>query len=101
MIADAILPTLAVESNFGTKNDDLIIPKVEITQKMRVDGEVNRARCMPQNSIIIGAKTSGCEVFVFDYTKQAAKEERCERDTDLRLRGHDNEEYGLSWSLIK
>ena len=74
---------------------------MEITQKMRVDGEVNRARCMPQNPSIIGAKTSGCEVFVFDYTKQAAKEQGGECDADLRLRGHDKEGYGLSWSPLK
>ncbi|KAE8703158.1 WD-40 repeat-containing protein MSI1 [Hibiscus syriacus] len=101
MIADAILPTLASESNIASKNDDPIIPKVEITQKMRVDGEVNRARCMPQNPVIIGAKTSGCEVFVFDYAKQAAKEQEGECVADLRLRGHDKEGYGLSWSPFK
>lgn len=69
---------------------------------MRVDGEVNRARCMPQNPVIIGAKTSGSEVFVFDYAKQAAaKEQEGDCVADLRLRGHEKEGYGLSWSPFK
>ncbi|MBA0675639.1 hypothetical protein Goshw_029346 [Gossypium schwendimanii] len=102
MIADAVLPTLASESNIAAKNDDPVIPKVEITQKMRVDGEVNRARCMPQNPVIIGAKTSGSDVFVFDYAKQAAaKEQEGDCVADLRLRGHEKEGYGLSWSPFK
>ncbi|GAV82603.1 WD40 domain-containing protein/CAF1C_H4-bd domain-containing protein [Cephalotus follicularis] len=101
MIADVVLPTQQSETNFRGQNENPIIPKVEIKQKIHVDGEVNRARCMPQNPAIIGAKTSGCEVLVFDYIKQAAKQEGCDCDPDLRLRGHDNEGYGLSWSPFK
>ena len=74
---------------------------MEITQKIRVDGEVNRARCMPQNPAIVGAKTSGCEVYVFDSTKQAERKQRDGCDPDLRLTGHDKEGYGLSWSPFK
>lgn len=77
-----------------------LIGQVEISQKIRVDGEVNRARCMPQNPTLVGTKTSSCEVYVFDYVKQAAKQQDgC--DPDLRLRGHDKEGYGLSWSPFK
>lgn len=56
---------------------------------------------MPQNPALIGAKTSGCEVLVFDYVKQATKQPGGECDPDLRLRGHDKEGYGLSWSPFK
>lgn len=74
---------------------------MEITQKIRVDGEVNRARCMIQKPNIVGAKTSGTEVYVFDCTKQGLKSQDGDCDPDLRLRGHDKEGYGLSWSPFK
>lgn len=75
--------------------------QVQITQKIHVDGEVNRARCMPQNPAIIAAKTSGCEAYVFDSSKQAEKQQQDSCDPDFRLRGHDKEGYGLSWSPFK
>lgn len=74
---------------------------MEISQKIRVDGEVNRARCMPQNPAIVGAKTSSCEVYVFDSAKQAETQQGGGCDPDFRLRGHDKEGYGLSWSPFK
>ncbi|KAJ0009991.1 hypothetical protein Pint_34303 [Pistacia integerrima] len=100
MIADAVLPTKESESNIDGKTENPVIPKVEISQKIRVDGEVNRARCMPQNPNLVGAKTSSCEVYLFDCNKQAEKkQDGCE--PDLKLRGHDKEGYGLSWSPFK
>jgi histone-binding protein RBBP4 len=78
-----------------------VIPKVEIIQKIHVDGEVNRARCMFQNPSVVAAKTSGREVYVFDCSKHSMKEEEGSCDPDLRLRGHDKEGYGLSWSQSK
>ncbi|XP_011046680.1 PREDICTED: WD-40 repeat-containing protein MSI2-like [Populus euphratica] len=103
MVADAVLPTSVSDAKIDTScsSADSVIPKVEITQKIRVDGEVNRARCMPQNPAIVGAKTSGCEVYVFDSTKQAERKQRDGCDPDLRLIGHDKEGYGLSWSPFK
>lgn len=83
---------------FGTL---FLLLQVEIRQKIRVDGEVNRARCMPQRPTLVGAKTSGCEVFLFDYTKHASKHQTSDCDPDLRLLGHDKEGYGLSWSPFK
>ena len=79
----------------------LLLLQVEIRQKIRVDGEVNRARCMPQRTTLVGAKTSGCEVFLFDYTKHASTPQTSDCDPDLRLLGHDKEGYGLSWSPFK
>ncbi|KAM5550082.1 hypothetical protein ABKV19_001162 [Rosa sericea] len=99
MVADALLP--ASQPNVDAVSDEPTLPKVEITQKIRVDGEVNRARCMLQKPNIVGAKTSGSEVYVFDCTKQGLKSQDGECDPDLRLRGHDKEGYGLSWSPFK
>ena len=56
---------------------------------------------MQQKPNMVGAKTSGSEVYVFDCTKQGLKSQDGECDPDLRLRGHDKEGYGLSWSPFK
>lgn len=73
--------------------------KVQVVQQIHHDGEVNRARYMPQNPYLIATKTVSAEVFVFDYTKHPSKpspDNGCR--PDLRLRGHKTEGYGLSWS---
>ncbi|KAF8683049.1 hypothetical protein HU200_045033 [Digitaria exilis] len=77
-------------------------PKVQIVQQINHDGEVNRARYMPQNSFIIATKTVSAEVYVFDYSKHPSKpplDGAC--NPDLRLKGHNSEGYGLSWSIFK
>ncbi|KAI5080590.1 hypothetical protein GOP47_0003773 [Adiantum capillus-veneris] len=76
--------------------------KVQITQQINHEGEVNRARYMPQNPFIIATKTISAEVYVFDYSKHPSKppqERRC--NPDLRLQGHKTEGYGLTWSSLK
>eukprot|EP00128_Syssomonas_multiformis_P009053 Colp12_sorted_trinity150504_noHs@11388 len=75
--------------------------KIEIVQEIRHEGEVNRARYMPQNPCVIATKTPSCDVLVFDYTKHPSKPdpnvEGCQ--PELRLKGHTKEEgYGLSWN---
>jgi histone-binding protein RBBP4 len=74
---------------------------VQIVQQINHDGEVNRARYMPQNSFIIATKTVSAEVYVFDYSKHPSKpplDGAC--NPDLRLKGHNSEGYGLSWSIF-
>jgi histone-binding protein RBBP4 len=73
--------------------------KIEIEIKINHEGEVNRARCMPQNPCVIATKTPTSDVLVFDYTKHPSKPDPngvCM--PDLRLRGHQKEGYGLSWN---
>lgn len=75
---------------------------MQITQQINHEGEVNRARYMPQNTFIIATKTVSAEVYVFDYSKHPSKppqERRC--NPDLRLQGHKTEGYGLTWSSLK
>ncbi|KAK6031047.1 WD domain, G-beta repeat protein [Ostertagia ostertagi] len=78
-----------------------ITGKVETEIKINHDGEVNRARYMPQNPVIIATKSPKAEVFVFDYTKHSSvpKDNQCK--PQLRLRGHTKEGYGLSWNPNK
>lgn len=95
MVANAHLPHNNCPST--------IPPKVEIVKKFPVDGEVNRAQCMPQKPNLVAAKTSGLEVYVFDVSKEAKSGEAgaAACDPDLRLRGHEKEGYGLSWNTLK
>jgi len=73
--------------------------KIEVETKINHEGEVNRARFMPQNPCVIATKTPTCEVLVFDTNKQPKVPDpsgKCR--PDLRLRGHKKEGYGLSWN---
>uniref|UniRef100_T1JFL0 Histone-binding protein RBBP4-like N-terminal domain-containing protein n=1 Tax=Strigamia maritima TaxID=126957 RepID=T1JFL0_STRMM len=73
--------------------------KIEIEIKINHEGEVNRARFMPQNPCVIATKTPSSDVLVFDYTKHPSKPDPSgECQPDLRLRGHQKEGYGLSWN---
>ena len=58
---------------------------MEVMQKILVDGEVNRARCMPQNPVVVGAKTSGGDVYVFDCSKLLEKQQGGDCEPDLTL----------------
>lgn len=76
--------------------------KVHIIQQMNHDGEVNRARYMPQNPFLLATKTVSAQVYVFDYSKHPSKPDaggKC--SPDLRLLGHKTEGYGLAWSPFK
>lgn len=73
--------------------------RVNVIQQMNHDGEVNRARYMPQNPFLIATKTVSADVLVFDYSKHPSKPQAdgvCR--PDLILKGHRGEGYGLSWS---
>merc|ERR1711934_663830 len=75
--------------------------RIEITLKINHDGEVNRARFMPQHSTLIVTKTISPEVFIFDYSKHPSHppaDGKC--NPQLRLRGHTKEGYGLAWSPL-
>ncbi|KAH6787958.1 Transducin family protein / WD-40 repeat family protein [Perilla frutescens var. hirtella] len=101
MVANAYLPR-DPSSAIVVDPENSIVPRVDIVQKIQVDGEVNRSRCMLQNPALIAAKTNIPEVYVFDSMKQledANGSSSC--NPDLRLRGHDKEGYGLSWSSFK
>ncbi|XP_024541971.1 WD-40 repeat-containing protein MSI1 [Selaginella moellendorffii] len=110
MIAEVQLPLEDTESDARVYDDERgemggfgsATGKVQVIQQINHDGEVNRARYMPQNPFVIATKTVSAEVFVFDYSKHPSKppqEGVC--NPDIRLRGHKTEGYGLSWSPFK
>ncbi|DBA97075.1 TPA: Chromatin assembly complex, subunit 3 [Trebouxia sp. C0004] len=72
--------------------------KIHVIQQINHEGEVNRARYMPQNSFMIATKTISAEVYVFDYSKHPSKPQDTNCTPDLRLIGHKTEGYGLAWS---
>eukprot|EP00761_Pharyngomonas_kirbyi_P013919 gb/GECH01013949.1/.p1 GENE.gb/GECH01013949.1/~~gb/GECH01013949.1/.p1 ORF type:complete len:547 (+),score=121.73 gb/GECH01013949.1/:1-1641(+) len=72
--------------------------KVEIVQKICHEGEVNRARYMPQNQSIIATHAASPDVLIFDYKKHPNTPEDNECKPQLRLTGHKKEGYGLSWN---
>jgi histone-binding protein RBBP4 len=73
--------------------------KIEIEIRINHEGEVNRARYMPQNQCIIATKTPSSDVLIFDYTKHPSKPDPSGECTpELRLKGHTKEGYGLSWN---
>ena len=69
--------------------------KVKILTRIVHDGEVNKARYMPQNPNMIATKSPSSNVYVFDTTKHTGIEE--EFKPDLTLTGHTKEGYGLCW----
>ena len=46
--------------------------KIEVTQKINHDGEVHRARYMPQNPYLIATKSPSADVYVFDWSKHSS-----------------------------
>eukprot|EP00191_Tetraselmis_sp_GSL018_P008148 CAMPEP_0177608482 /NCGR_PEP_ID=MMETSP0419_2-20121207/18497_1 /TAXON_ID=582737 /ORGANISM="Tetraselmis sp., Strain GSL018" /LENGTH=443 /DNA_ID=CAMNT_0019103179 /DNA_START=225 /DNA_END=1553 /DNA_ORIENTATION=- len=107
MLAEVQLPLEDTELDARQYDDDRgevggfgsATGKLAVVQQINHDGEVNRARYMPQNPSIIATKTISAEVYVFDYTKHPSKPKPdgvcC---PDLRLLGHNTEGYGLAWS---
>ncbi|KAK9805231.1 hypothetical protein WJX72_007327 [[Myrmecia] bisecta] len=76
--------------------------KVQVIQQINHDGEVNRARHMPQNPFWIATKTVSAEVYCFDYSRHPSKPNQDGRCTpDIRLTGHKTEGYGLAWSPLR
>jgi len=76
--------------------------RLQIIQKINHEGEVNRARYMPQNPDLIASKAIKGSVFIFDRTKHPSEPERdgvCR--PDIELVGQEKEGFGLDWSPIK
>ena len=63
----------------------------DIEHEIPHQGEVNRARYMPQQCNVIATKNINGEVHIYDYNKHSTKPE-------LKLLGHEKEGYGLSWN---
>jgi len=107
MIAEAKLPNEDAEVDARKYDDERneaggfggVNAKIEITQKINHEGEVNRARYMPQNPYLIATKSISSEVYVFDWSKHPSKPKADGTfEPDLVLKGHAKEGYGLAWN---
>jgi len=107
MIAEARLPLEDTEIDARKYDDERgeaggfagVSAKIEITQKINHEGEVNRARYMPQNPYLIATKSPSSDVYVFDWSKHSSKPASDGSfNPDLVLKGHLKEGYGLAWS---
>ena len=75
--------------------------KIEVTQKTNHDGQINRARFMPQNPFIIATNTNNSDLYVFNVTRHhLTPPSDGKRTHQLKLKGHRKERYGLSWNHL-
>lgn len=78
------------------------MPRIQITQRINHDGEVNRARYCPQNCDLIATRAVSGLTYVFDRTKHSNQPDpdgKCR--PDITLRGHTKEGYGLAWNPVR
>jgi WD40 repeat protein len=75
--------------------------KLEIETRINHQGEVNKARAMPQKFNIIATKTPSGEVHIFDFFKHPPKPAENTPRPEMRLLGHTKEGYGLNWNSKK
>lgn len=67
---------------------------VKVIHELPHEGEVNRARYMPQNPDIIATEAVTGEVFVYDLKADNGRA----KGPQMVLKGHTDEGYGLSWN---
>jgi len=76
--------------------------KIEVVQRINHEGEVNRARYMPQHPEYIATKAVSGQVLIFKYTDfESVPKPNSVCQPTLRLKGHTQEGYGLCWSYKK
>ena len=78
------------------------IGKIEIRMKIRHEGEVNRARYMPQNHFFVATRGPSPELYIFDLSKHPSfPEDNSVFSPQIVCCGHTKEGYGMSWSKLK
>lgn len=83
---------------FG-RNANSSVGKIEIRMKVKHEGEVNRARYMPQNHFIVATRGPSAEVYVWDMSKHPSfPVENSPFAPQAVCVGHSKEGYGLCWS---
>lgn len=86
---------------FGHANST--VGKIEIRMKVKHEGEVNRARYMPQNHFVVATRGPSPEIYIWDLTKHPSfptdeSSPFCPQGVCV---GHASEGYGLAWSKHK
>ena len=82
---------------FGHANNT--VGKIEIKMKIKHEGEVNRARYMPQNHFVVASRGPNAPVYIWDLTKHPSKpEDNSPFSPQGVCIGHTEEGYGMVWS---
>ena len=78
------------------------IGKIEIRMKVKHQGEVNRARYMPQNHFFVATRGPEAQVYVFDLSKHPSfPDDNSVFSPQIVCCGHTKEGYAMSWSKLK
>jgi len=89
---------------FGASNNNAgnTAGKIEIRMKVKHEGEVNRARYMPQNHFIVASRGNQPQVYIWDLSKHPSFPSEGTVPTPQAVcLGHSKEGYGMSWSQHK
>eukprot|EP01134_Creolimax_fragrantissima_P001107 CFRG1107T1 len=80
-----------MESNID--EDDFLrrTGRFDVNQTYEHNGEINRARCMPQNPNLVATKGPTAELNLYDISGGNDK-------PVMKLTGHEKEGYGLAWN---
>ena len=110
MVANVRLPSPDAEVDARKYDDEKgelggfggVRGRIEVKIKIKHDGEVNRARYMPQNSFVVATKGPHADVLVFDISKHpSSPPDDSPSMPQFRCKGHEKEGYGLAWSPLK
>jgi len=83
---------------FG-QNPNSAVGKIEIRMKVKHEGEVNRARHMPQNHFIVATRGPNPEIYIWDLSKHPSfPADNSPFSPQGVCVGHSKEGYGLVWS---
>lgn len=80
-------------------NPNSTVGKIDIRMKVKHEGEVNRARHMPQNHFVVATRGPSSEVYVWDLSKHPSfPSDNSPFAPQGVCVGHTKEGYGLVWS---
>mmetsp|Transcript_304 Transcript_304/g.857 ORF Transcript_304/g.857 Transcript_304/m.857 type:complete len:518 (-) Transcript_304:285-1838(-) len=86
---------------FGTSSgtNPGTVGKIEVRMKVKHEGEVNRARHMPQNHFVVASRGPNPEVYIWDLSRHPSfPDENSPFAPQGVCVGHAREGYGLAWS---
>lgn len=99
MIASIQFPSRVDKTNINkASGKSAVCGKLEVNIRINHQGEVNRARYMPQNPFILATKSPSSEVYVFDVSRHPSSPKDDSFCLEHRCLGHTKEGYGLSWN---
>lgn len=76
------------------------VGKIDIKMKIHHEGEVHRARYMPQNHFIVASRGPAPELYIWDFSKHPSfPDEQSPFCPQAICQGHSKDGYAMAWSL--